>query len=124
MELHQVAQHADDLDRAVSFYTGVLGCELISRFDPPGLAFLRLGGTRLLLDRAAPSALIYLKVDDVREMVEALRAKGVTVDTEPHLIHTDAEGSFGEIGWEEWMAFLRDSEGNLIGLASRHAPAK
>ena len=123
VELHQVAQHADDLDRAVAFYTDVLGCELISRFDPPGLAFLRLGSTRLLLDKAAPSALIYLGVDDVRETVANLRAKGVTVDTEPHLIHTDTDGSFGQIGWEEWMAFLRDSEGNLVGLASRHAPA-
>lgn len=45
------------------------------------------------------------------------------VDTKPHLIHTDTDGSFGEIGWEEWMAFLRDSEGSLVGLASRHAPA-
>jgi len=123
VELHQVAQHADDLDRAVAFYTGVLGCELISRFDPPGLAFLRLGSTRLLLDKAAPSALIYLKVDDVRATVARLRAQGVTVDTEPHLIHTDTDGAFGVIGWEEWMAFLRDTEGNLVGLASRHPPA-
>ena len=31
--------------------------------------------------------------------------------------------AFGEPGWEEWMAFIRDSEGNVVGLASRHAPA-
>ena len=41
------AQHADDLDRAVAFYTGLLGGELIARFEPPGLAFLRLGQARL-----------------------------------------------------------------------------
>lgn len=123
MQLHQVAQHADNLDRAVAFYTGVLHCELISRFDPPGLAFLRLGETRLLLDRAAPSALIYLSVDDVRATVAQLRGEGVTIDTEPHMIFQDDDGLFGEPGWEEWMAFLRDSEGNLVGLASRHAPA-
>jgi methylmalonyl-CoA/ethylmalonyl-CoA epimerase len=122
-ELHQVAQHADDLDRAVAFYTGVLHCELISRFDPPGLAFLRLGETRLLLDRNAPSALIYLRVDDVRATADKLRDDGVTIDTEAHLIHTDTGGDFGPAGWEEWMAFFRDSEGNLVGLASRHAPA-
>jgi methylmalonyl-CoA/ethylmalonyl-CoA epimerase len=123
VELHQVAQRADDLDRAVAFYADVLGCELIARFDPPGLAFLRLGSVRLLLDKAAPSALIYLRVDDVRGAADRLRAAGVTVETEPHLIHTDADGAFGEPGWEEWMAFVRDSEGNLVGLASRHAPA-
>jgi methylmalonyl-CoA/ethylmalonyl-CoA epimerase len=123
VELHQVAQHADDLDRAVAFYTGQLGCELISRFDPPGLAFLRLGSARLMLDKNVPSALIYLRVADVRATADKLKAAGVAIDTEPHLIHRDDDGVFGPAGWEEWMAFFRDSEGNLIGLASRHAPA-
>ena len=124
MELHQVAQHADNLDRAVAFYSDVLGCEFITRIDPPGLAFLRLGSVRLLLDRAAPSALIYLRVDDVRAAAENLRAAGVPIDTEPHLINTDTDGIFGEAGFQEWMAFVRDTEGNLVGLASQHAPAE
>ena len=124
MELHQVAQHADDLDRAVTFYTSVLGCELISRFDPPGLAFLRLGHVRLLLDGNAPGALIYLRFDDVRAAAGKLRASGVAIESEPHIIHTDADGMFGPPGWQEWMTFIKDSEGNLIGLASRHAPGE
>jgi methylmalonyl-CoA/ethylmalonyl-CoA epimerase len=120
MELHQVAQHADDLDRAVGFYTSVLGGELIARFDPPGLAFMRLGDARLLLDQAAPSALIYLRVEDVREQAKQLADQGVEIDTAPHCIHVDSDGVFGEPGWAEWMAFITDSEGNLVGLASRH----
>ncbi len=123
VELHQVAQHADDLDRAVNFYTKVLGGELISRFDPPGLAFVGLGDVRLLLEKAAPAALIYLRVADVKERTEQLRGQGVTIDSEPHRIFVDSDGVFGEKGWEEWMSFIRDSEGNLVGLASRHAPA-
>jgi methylmalonyl-CoA/ethylmalonyl-CoA epimerase len=122
VELHQVAQHADDLDRAVAFYAGVLGCEVIGRFDPPGLAFLRLGPVRLLLEVNAPSALIYLRVDDARVTVDELGAAGVVIESGPHLIHTDADGAFGPAGWQEWMAFIRDTEGNLVGLASRHAP--
>jgi catechol 2,3-dioxygenase-like lactoylglutathione lyase family enzyme len=122
VELHQIAQHADDLDRATAFYVEHFGGEPIARFDPPGLSFLRLGAARLLLDAAAPSALIYLRVADVRAEVERLRAAGVSVDTEPHLLHTDETGAFGPVGWQEWMAFVRDSEGNLIGLASRHKP--
>ncbi len=122
MELHQIAQHAADLDRAVDFYTGTLGAELIARYDPPGLAFLRIGQARLLLDQGAPSALVYLRVDDVRRSVSELRDAGVTIDSEPHQIHVDDEGLFGEAGWAEWMAFIKDSEGNLVGLASRHAP--
>lgn len=58
----------------------------------------------------------------MRESIGQLRASRVTVHTEPHRIHADTDGSFGEPGWEEWMAFIRDSEGNLVGLASRHAP--
>ena len=122
VELLQVAQHADDLARATAFYSDVLGLELITSFHPPGLVFFRLGDTRLLLDRAAPSALIYLRVADVRATTDKLRAEGVTIDTEPHLIFTDADGEFGPAGREEWMAFIKDSEGNLVGLASRHAP--
>jgi len=122
VELHQVAQHADDLDRAVAFYTTALGGELLARFEPPGLAFLRLGGARLLLERGAPSALIYLRVPDVRQSIEQLRGAGVTIESEPHRIHVDSDGVFGAPGMAEWMAFIRDSEGNLVGLASRHAP--
>ena len=122
-QLHQVAQHADDLGRATDFYTKTLGGRIIATFDPPGLAFVDLDGVRLLLEQAAPSALIYLRVPDVRESTSQLRDSGVAIHTEPHRVHVDADGSFGEPGWEEWLAFIRDSEGNLIGLASRHAPA-
>ena len=122
MRIAQVAQRAEDLDRAVDFYTTHLGGRLIARFDPPGLAFFDCGDVRLLLDRAAPSALLSLGVDDVREETESLRAAGVVIDTEPHAIFTDEDGTFGTAGEQEWMAFLRDSEGNLVGLRSRHLP--
>jgi methylmalonyl-CoA/ethylmalonyl-CoA epimerase len=122
LELHQVAQRVEDLDRAVEFYTNVLGGELMARFEPPGLAFVRMGEVRLLLEKAAPAGLIYLRVADVRAATDELRRTGVTIDTEPHRIHVDTDGVFGEPGIEEWMAFIKDSEGNLVGLASRHAP--
>jgi methylmalonyl-CoA/ethylmalonyl-CoA epimerase len=124
IELHQVAQRAKDLDRAVEFYTTVLGGELMARFEPPGLAFIKMGSVRLLLEQAAPTALIYLRVPDVRESTSRLRAANVTIDTEPHRIHVDTDGAFGEKGFQEWMAFIRDSEDNLVGLASRHPPTE
>jgi len=34
----------------------------------------------------------------------------------------DADGSFGVRGTEDWMAFIRDSEGNLAGLVERRPP--
>ncbi|MEP7202440.1 MAG: VOC family protein [Ilumatobacteraceae bacterium] len=119
MILHQVAQRVDDLDRAVAFYSRLIGASPVAVFDPPGLAFFRLGDTRLLLERGAPAALIYLRVDDVRSSVEHLRADGVAIANEPHVIFTDDTGLFGPAGADEWMAFITDSEGNLVGLASQ-----
>ena len=122
MHLHQVAQHAQDLDRAAEFYTELLGARPLARFDPPGLLFFDLDGVRLLLERGAPPALLYLRVDDARTFLGALRERGVTVEGDAQLIHTDADGIFGAPGTEEWMGFFRDSEGNLLACASRHSP--
>jgi methylmalonyl-CoA/ethylmalonyl-CoA epimerase len=121
--LHQVAQHVVDLERATAFYTRLLGEPPIATFDPPGLVFFRVGDTRLLLERGSPSAMIYLRVDDVRETVERLRAEGVSIANEPHIIFSDTDGIFGHAAANEWMAFITDSEGNLVGLASQNAPA-
>ena len=96
----------------------MLGAEPVGRFEPPGLAFFRLGSVRLLLERGAPSAMLYLGVDDVRARTEALRAEGVAVVEEPHIIFSHADDSLGPAGTDEWMAFIRDSEDNLVGLVS------
>jgi methylmalonyl-CoA/ethylmalonyl-CoA epimerase len=120
--LAQVAQHAEDLDRAAVFYERLLGSPPLARFDPPGLLFFGLGdGTRLLLESAASSALLYLAVDDVATRVEELRADGVVIESEPHVIFSHPDDTLGPAGSDEWMAFIRDSEGNLVGLVS-HAP--
>ena len=121
MRLAQIAQHVDDLDRAVAFYEQLLGHPALARFDPPGLAFFDLDGTRLLLDRVAPTALLYLEVDDVRTRTEQLRASGVHIETEPHVIFSHDDDTLGPAGSDEWMSFILDSEGNTVGLVS-HAP--
>src|SRR4051812_10572893 len=121
--LRQVAQHVEDLDRAVAFYRDVVGLPLIARFDPPGLAFFDLGGTRLLLEGGAQSAMLYLAVDDVASTVDRLRAAGVVIESEPHTIFVDDAGQFGPAGEAEVMAFFRDSEDNVVGLSARRAPS-
>lgn len=123
MTLHQVAQAAEDLDRATAFYTDLLGQEPIARYDPPGLAFFDLGGTRLLISAGSvepSSTLLYLRVDDVRARVEELRGAGVAVVEEAHEIFPDPAGTFGPPGGSEWLALVRDSEGNLLGLMTRY----
>ena len=100
MQLLQVAQHAEDLDRAAAFYADVLGAAPVARFDPPGLLFFDLDGVRLLLERGAPPALLYLRVDDVRAFLESLRGRGVSGRErgapDPHR----CDGLFGEPGAE------------------------
>jgi methylmalonyl-CoA/ethylmalonyl-CoA epimerase len=120
MRLAQVAQHADDLDRAAAFYERLLGSPPLARYDPPGLLFFALGdGTRLLLEQGAPSSMLYLEVPDVRILIEELRTLGVAVEAEPHIIFSHEDATLGPAGTDEWMAFIRDSEGNLVGLVSR-----
>jgi methylmalonyl-CoA/ethylmalonyl-CoA epimerase len=122
--LIQVAQRAEDLARAADFYGRLLGSEPTGTFDPPGLVFFDLDGTRLLLDRVAPSALIYLGVDDVRTRIEELRADGVEIEGEPHVIFQHVDDALGPAGTDEWMAFFKDSEGNTVGLVSRAPTAE
>lgn len=117
MDLVQIAQHADDLERAADFYTVLLGSEPLARFDPPGLVFFDLDGVRLLLDRAAPSSLVYLRVDNVHETLERLAGLADVV-TPPHQIFTHQDDTLGPAGHEEWQAFVRDTEGNTVGLVS------
>lgn len=121
MQLTQVAQHADDLDRAADFYTVLLESPPLARFDPPGLLFFDLNGTRLLLDRAAPSALLYLRVDNVHQTIERLAGLADVVSP-PSVIFTHDDDVLGPAGHEEWQAFLRDSEGNTVGLIAWQRP--
>jgi len=119
--VHQIAQHADDLGRAVAFYRDTLGLPFVATFDPPGLAFFDLGNVRLLLERGPSSALLYLEVPDIQAARARLVAAGVEFVDEPHLIFRDDNGTFGPAGTEEWMTFFHDSEGNLVGLVERRA---
>jgi catechol 2,3-dioxygenase-like lactoylglutathione lyase family enzyme len=119
----QIAQHAADLPRATAFYTDLLGAAPVASFDPPGLVFFDLDGLRLLLDRGAPSALHYYLVDDVAATVERLRAAGTPVESEPHVIFAHQDDRLGPAGTEEVQAFVRDTEGNLVGLIE-HRPVR
>jgi methylmalonyl-CoA/ethylmalonyl-CoA epimerase len=123
MRAVQIAQRAEDLERATAFYADLLGASPTATYDPPGLVFFDLAGVRLLLDRVAPSALHYLAVDDIEATVERLRSRGVTVESEPHVIFGHEDDTLGPAGTDEWQAFVRDSEGNLVGLVEQRPRA-
>lgn len=121
MRLVQVAQRAEELDRAADFYTVLLEAEPTGRFDDAGLLFFDLDGVRLLLDRRAPSSLLYLHVDNVHETMERLD-RIADVVSRPHVIFTHRDDTLGPGGSEEWQAFVRDTEGNVVGLVSFQRP--
>jgi catechol 2,3-dioxygenase-like lactoylglutathione lyase family enzyme len=115
-----------DIDRAAAFYETTLGLPLIARFGP--LAFFDLGGVRLFLSAgevadSAPGSVLYLAVDDLKAARAGLLAKGVEFIDEPHVLFVDEAGTFGTAGEAEWMTFFHDSEGNVLALSSREAPA-
>jgi methylmalonyl-CoA/ethylmalonyl-CoA epimerase len=121
MRLVQTAMYAEDLSRARDFYAALLGSDPLAEFPHPGLLFFDLAGVRLLLDSKAPHSMLYLEVDDVRTAVRSL-PQGAQVVTEPHSIFRHEDDTLGPAGYEEWQAFLTDTEGNTVGLVSLHPP--
>jgi methylmalonyl-CoA/ethylmalonyl-CoA epimerase len=114
--LGQVAINAKDVDRAVAFYQDKLGLRLLFK-APPGLAFFDCGGVRLMLSRAEkpefdhPSSVLYFAVPDIQGAYRKLKESGAHFEDEPHLI---AKMPAHDL----WMAFFRDTEGNLLALMS------
>jgi methylmalonyl-CoA/ethylmalonyl-CoA epimerase len=121
--LRQISMAVQDLDRAVAFYRDVLRMRVIAR--PGHLAFLDMDGIRLFMEAGSEvegSSVLYFAVPDVRAACAELEQRGVAIEMEPHVIHTDSDGTFGPAGEQEWMAFFRDTEGNLLAVSSRELP--
>jgi methylmalonyl-CoA/ethylmalonyl-CoA epimerase len=117
--IHQIAVYARDLEEAILFYRDTLGARFLVKYEPPGLAFLDFAGVRVLLEKDGPKATLYFWVDDIDSAYAELRSKGIEFSGEPHLIHRDDTGVFGQPGEEEWMAFFSDPSGNILALATR-----
>jgi methylmalonyl-CoA/ethylmalonyl-CoA epimerase len=109
----QVALSVEDLDRAIAFYRDVLGLRFLFQ-APPGLAFFDCGGTRLMLAKPEPgerpsTSVFYYEVEDIEAAAAALAARGAVLEQAPHVI--------ARLGTKDlWMGFLKDSEGNLLGI--------
>lgn len=105
--------YVEDLDRMVAFYSGLLGLPIAER-SARFVAFAGAGAP-LALEAGGPPAsgardrernptLFQFTVNGLAAAIEYLEAHGVGV--EGHVRH----GSFGA------LAFIRDPEGNRLGL--------
>jgi methylmalonyl-CoA/ethylmalonyl-CoA epimerase len=114
-EIMQIALTVTDLPRAVAFYRDTLQLPLL--FEVPRLAFFQAGSIRVMLglpEAGAPAHAgtpIYFRIGDLPATVEALEARGVAFESRPHLIAKMPDHDL-------WLAFLRDPDGNPIGLMS------
>lgn len=117
-EIMQIGLTVSDLPRAVAFYRDQLGLKLL--FEVPALAFFQVGTVRLMLglpeqDGERFGSPIYFRIRDLPATVEALRARGVVFETEPHVVAKMPDHDL-------WLAFLRDPDDNPIGLMSEVRP--
>ena len=110
----QVAVKVKDVAGATAFYRDVLGLEFLFSAGPD-LAFLRAGDVRIMLappegaDTTPGNSVIYFMVESAPEAHAAIVARGARSEHGAQLVARMPDH-------ELWMAFVRDPEGNLIGL--------
>src|SRR4051812_16163503 len=89
--LGQVALTVHDVARSVAFYRDLVGLPFLFSAGPT-LAFLDIGGTRLMLSApegdfvAGSSTVLYLSVTELEAEYRSLSGRGVSFVDEPHLV--------------------------------------
>ena len=112
----QIAINVKDMPRAIAFYRDTLGLRFLFE-APPQMAFFECGGVRLMFgvpekpEFDHPSSIVYYHVPDMTAAVTALKQKGIAFEGEPHMVAKLEKADL-------WLAFIRDSEGNPVGLMS------
>jgi catechol 2,3-dioxygenase-like lactoylglutathione lyase family enzyme len=110
----QILVSVSDVDRAVAFYRDVLGLTFLFRVPGQPMAFFDCDGIRLYLGvpdkpEFTAAATLYFRVADIDAAHEELTGRGVAFLERPHLTHDDGTTQL-------WLAFFRDTEGNLHSL--------
>lgn len=111
-EIGQIAITVQDLARAKDFYHNVLGMRFL--FDAGAMCFFQCGSVRLMITTpekpmVCGGTILYFRVKDIEETHRLLSEKGVDFVDAPHLIAKMPDHDL-------WMNFLKDPDGNLLGL--------
>jgi predicted enzyme related to lactoylglutathione lyase len=113
-EIHQIALTVSNVGAALGFYRDVLGLTFLFSASPD-LAFLDAGGIRIMLStpqgagKVGANSILYFKVSDIVATHNNLVARGATNERAPQLAAKMPDH-------ELWTGFLRDPDGNLVGL--------
>lgn len=113
-EIAQIALTVRDVAVSLPFYRDVLGLEFL--FSPsPTLAFLRAGDIRIMLSTpqgagtVGGNSLLYFRVADIDDVYRAIVARGAAAERPPQLAAQMPDHAL-------WIGFVRDPDGNLVGL--------
>ncbi len=110
----QIAITVSDVAAALTFYRDALGLRFLFAAGP-NLAFLDADSVRLMLStpqgagKVGHNSILYFKVTDIVAVHEAVVARGAVSERSPQLAATLPDH-------ELWTGFLRDPDGNLVGL--------
>ena len=124
MKLHlpdYVVVIVEDLDRALAFYTGVLGLELGHRSGK--FAQLATGATRVALyERSAMAALLGIELEPAERRAPAFELGFKVPDVDAAFAELVALGAEAAVPptdrpWGQRTAYVRDPDGHLIELA-------
>lgn len=113
-QIRQIAITVSDVEQALSFYRDALGLEFLFRPNA-NLAFLSAGEVRIMLSTpqgagtVGGNSILYFSVPNIEESHEAIVGRGAKSERDPQLT---AEMEDHEL----WTSFLRDPDGNLVGL--------
>lgn len=113
-EIGQIAITVSDVESALTFYRDILGLTFL--FSPsPELAFLLAGSVRIMLTApqgagaVGANSVLYFRVSDIESTHANLVNRGARNEREPAPAAKLPDH-------ELWLAFLRDPDGNLVGL--------
>jgi predicted enzyme related to lactoylglutathione lyase len=110
----QIAITVSNVEVALSFYRDALGLGFLFSAGPD-LAFLDADGIRLMLSTpqgagaVGSNSILYFKVSDIEATHAAVLARGAVNERAPQLAARLPDH-------ELWTGFLRDPDGNLVGL--------
>jgi predicted enzyme related to lactoylglutathione lyase len=113
-EIGQIAITVSDVTKATVFYRDVLGLKFLFPAGP-NLAFLAAGSVRIMLTtpqghgEVGKNSVLYFKVSDVVTTHATIVARGATNERPPQLTAKMPDH-------ELWIGFVRDPDGNLVGL--------
>jgi predicted enzyme related to lactoylglutathione lyase len=110
----QIAITVSNVEVALSFYRDALGLRFLFSAGPD-LAFLDADGVRLMLSTpqgagaVGHNSILYFKVSGIEATQAAVLARGAVNERAPQLAARLPDH-------ELWTGFLRDPDGNLVGL--------